>query len=83
MRIAEVPVTPKELRASFVTYLYDIGVPDYELDAVAFSMHHSRRMQESHYRKQKQLKRTQVAVSLSMKLVETIIGVRSNLDELA
>lgn len=83
MRIAEVPVTPKELRSSFVTYLYDIGVPDFELDAVAFSMHHSKRMQESHYRKQKQLKRTRIAVSLSTKLVETIIGIRSNLDELA
>ena len=78
MRICEVPVTPKELRSSFVTYLYDIGVPDYELDAVAFAMHHTRRMQESHYRKQKQLKRTQIAVSRSVKLVEKIIGIRSS-----
>jgi hypothetical protein len=77
MKIADVPVTPQALRASFVTYLYDIGVPDYELDAVAFSMHHSRRMQESHYRKQKQLKRTQIAVARSVEIVETIIGLRS------
>jgi hypothetical protein len=83
MRIAEVPVTPKELRTSFVTYLYDLGIPDYELDAVAFSMHHTRRMQESHYRKQKQLKRTRIAVARSVEIVETIIGIRSVSDESA
>lgn len=78
MRITGVPMGPQQLRSSFVTYLYDIGVPDYELDAVAFSMHHTRRMQESHYRKQKQIKRTRVAVARSVELVETIIGLRSN-----
>lgn len=77
MRIVGVPVPPQELRSSFTTYLYDIGVPDYELDAVAFSMHHSRMMQESHYRKQKNIRRTNVAINRSLKIAEQIIGIRS------
>jgi len=46
------PVTPKELRKMFITYLNNDGATDAELNAAAEAMHHSRKMQETVYNSQ-------------------------------
>ena len=48
------PVTPKELRKMYVTYLKDTGASEAELEAAATWMHHSRYMQKMVYDAQEQ-----------------------------
>jgi len=48
-----VPVTPKELRKMYVTYLKDSEATEAELEGAAASMHHSRKMQSEIYDQQK------------------------------
>jgi hypothetical protein len=47
-----VPVTPKELRKMYVTYLNNKGATNAELKAAARAMHHSTQMQEKIYNSQ-------------------------------
>lgn len=47
-----VPVTPKELRKMFVTYLNNEGASNSVLKGAAKAMHHSTRMQEQIYNSQ-------------------------------
>jgi len=48
----DVPVTPKELRKMFITYLNNEGATDAELKGAAYAQHHSQKMQESVYNSQ-------------------------------
>jgi hypothetical protein len=52
VREAGKPVTAKELRKMYVTYLKDSGASEAELEAAACAMHHSRRMQSQIYDEQ-------------------------------
>jgi len=54
-RLTGVPVSPKELRKIYVTFLKDSGATEAELEAAAIAMQHSRRMQSSIYDKQTQI----------------------------
>ncbi|MBW4451075.1 MAG: hypothetical protein KME38_30760 [Spirirestis rafaelensis WJT71-NPBG6] len=47
-----IAVTPKELRKMYVTFLKDSGATEAELEAAAYWMHHSRRMQSQIYDEQ-------------------------------
>jgi hypothetical protein len=52
-----VPVTPKELRKMYVTYLKDLGATEAELEAAAARMRHSRKMQSEDYDQQERSKK--------------------------
>ena len=52
-----VPVTPKELRKMYVTYLKDSGATEAELEAAATRMRHSRKMQSENYDQQERSKK--------------------------
>ena len=51
-RLTGMPVTPKEFRKMYVTYLKNIGASESELEAAATWMHHSREMQSKTYDQQ-------------------------------
>jgi hypothetical protein len=53
-----VPVTPKELRKMYVTYLKDSGATEAELEAGATAMRHSREMQSETYDQQERENKT-------------------------
>ena len=53
-----VPVTPKELRKMYVTYLKDSGATEAELEAAAARQRHSRKMQSENYDQQERGKKT-------------------------
>ena len=50
-----IPVTSKELRKIYVTYLKDSGATEAELEAAAYAMQHSRRMQSQTYDEQNKI----------------------------
>ena len=52
-----VPVTPKELRKMYVTYLKDSGATEAELEAGAARMRHSRKTQSEIYDQQERGKK--------------------------
>ncbi|MBD2359276.1 site-specific integrase [Tolypothrix sp. FACHB-123] len=54
-----VPVTPKELRKIYITYLANQHVDDATLKGAAYAMHHSSRMQQSIYNSQTVLEKVQ------------------------
>ena len=54
-----IPVTPKELRKMYITYLNNKGATNTELKGAAQAMHHSQRMQESVYNSQTIMDRIQ------------------------
>ena len=53
----DVPVTPKEIRKMYVTYLNNTGATDSEMKGAAYAMHHSKHMQENIYNSQTILER--------------------------
>ncbi|MDZ8068968.1 MAG: hypothetical protein RMY64_25590 [Nostoc sp. DedQUE08] len=53
-RLTGVPVSPKELRKIYVTFLKDSGATEVELEAAAIAMQHSRKMQSTIYDQQTQ-----------------------------
>ncbi len=60
-----VPVSPKELRKMYVTYLKNSGASEAVLEAAACSMHHSRRMQTNIYDQQEQMKKMAPALEFN------------------
>jgi hypothetical protein len=55
--MAKIPVTPKELRKMYVTYLNNQGATNAELKGAAHAMHHSPQMQEKIYNSQRILEK--------------------------
>lgn len=60
-----VPVSPKELRKMYVTYLKNSGASEAVLEAAACSMHHSRKMQTKVYDQQEQMKKMAPALEFN------------------
>jgi hypothetical protein len=60
-----VPVTPKELRKMYVTYLNNIGASNTQLKGAAYGMHHSDRIQQSDYNSQNSFERVAPIMELN------------------
>lgn len=73
-REAGVPVSPKELRAMFVTYLNNIEATDAEKDAAARAMHHSRKAQSKYYDKQEQMKKIAPAFRICEQVTQKVFS---------
>jgi len=69
-----VPVSPKELRPSLVTYANAVGVSDSVRRSIAVAMHHTERMQESAYNMLDQVNKVNPAVQFTSDILETTIG---------
>lgn len=72
-----VPVTPKELRKMYITYLNNKGVTNTELKAAAQAMHHSQKMQESVYNSQTIMDRIQPIYDLNERMFKDFFGATS------
>jgi hypothetical protein len=57
-RLTGVPVTPKEFRSMYVTYLKDQEASEAQLEAAAYEQHHSREMQSKMYDKQEKYRKS-------------------------
>ena len=66
----KVPVTPKELRKMYVTYLKDQGVSEAELEAAAWWMKHSRLMQSKIYDQQNKTNKMAPIQSFNQRMFE-------------
>jgi hypothetical protein len=69
-----VPVSPKELRPSLVTYANAAGVSDAVRRSIAVAMHHTERMQESTYNMLDQVNKVNPAIKFTSDTLETMIG---------
>lgn len=69
-----IPVTPKELRRMYITYLNNQGATNAELKGAAQAMHHSQRMQESTYNSQTILDRIAPIYDLNEKMHKEFFG---------
>jgi len=76
-----IPVMPKELRKMFVTYLNNMGASKAVMDATAYSMHHSKRMQEQIYNSQTILERIQPIYELNEKMHKEFFGENSQYED--
>lgn len=74
VKFTGVPVTPKELRRMYVTYLMDSGASEAELEGAACAMHHSRRMQSLIYDKQTQLRKVAPTNQFNQRTIKKILG---------
>jgi hypothetical protein len=72
--VTEVPVTPKELRKMYVTYLNNKGATNAELKAAAKAMHHSPQMQEKIYNSQTILDSIAPIYALNERMHEEFFG---------
>ena len=62
------PVTPKEFRRIYVTYLKEMGATEAELEAAAAAMQHSRKMQSTVYDKQVQFEKMNPVLDLNERI---------------
>ncbi len=69
-----VPVSPKEFRKMYVTYLKNSGVSEAVLEAAASSMHHSRRMQTNVYDQQEQMKKMAPALEFNKSIFAKVFS---------
>ena len=67
-RLTGVPVTPKEFRRIYVTYLKEMGATEAELEAAAAAMQHSRKMQSTVYDKQVQFEKMNPVLDLNERI---------------
>ena len=70
----DVPVTPKELRKMFITYLNNDGATDAELKGAAEAMHHSRKMQETVYNSQTMVDKVKPVYKRNEKMFKEVFG---------
>ncbi|MBD2075504.1 hypothetical protein H6F86_16695 [Phormidium sp. FACHB-592] len=73
-RFTGVPVTAKELRRMYVTYLKDNGASEAELDAAAVAMHHSRRTQSEDYDKQEKQNKVAPIYKFNQNVFNKVFG---------
>ena len=69
-----IPVTPKELRKMYITYLNNKGATSTELKGAAQAMHHSQKMQESVYNSQTIMDRIQPIQDFNDRMFKEIFG---------
>lgn len=69
-----VPVSPKELRKMYVTYLKNSGASEAILEAAACSMHHSRTMQTNVYDQQEQMKKMAPALEFNKSIFAKVFS---------
>lgn len=72
-----VPVTPKEMRRMYVTYLKEQGASEAELEAAAYAMHHDRKMQTEIYNQQTQQSRIAPIYSFNQRLLGKVLQISS------
>ena len=76
-----VPVTPKEIRKMYVTYLNNTGATDAEMKAAAYAMHHSKHMQENIYNSQTILERLRPIFERNEKMHKEFFGENSQYED--
>jgi integrase len=69
-----VPVTPKELRKMYITYLNNKGATNTELKGAAQAMHHSQKMQEGVYNSQTIMDRIQPIQEFNERMFKEVFG---------
>lgn len=72
-----VPVTPKELRPMYITYLRNQGASEAELDAAARAMQHSRARQNADYDRQQQLDKQEPIHAFNQRLLAAAVSRRA------
>lgn len=69
-----IPVTPKELRKMYITYLNNKGATNTQLKGAAQAMHHSQKMQESVYNSQTIMDRIQPIQEFNERMFKEVFG---------